>query len=545
MVTTSGTAAANLHPRCSRPTMPGSRSSWSRPTAPRAAGTGANQTTDQVGLYGTAVRHAVDVPAPAGLRASCATSDRSWSARWPQPEGPLAASRSGAPERRLPRTPRAACVLRNVGVRGRRHGPDHRAPDPRGRGERRRRAVRPRSSPATVLVAGDGAATMPGASPRRAAGPARRGVLGAAAGPHAVAAHRLVLGVLGAGVERVVVMGRPTLSRPVQQLLAREDVEVLVVAPEPGRGRTPRAPRASSCPACPTPGGPVPWETRPGSPCGAGRVRRRARPSWRAAAPARRRRSPSRQRSPVRAARATCSSSARATRCGTWTWSRAGTSRRSCCPTAASRASTARSRPRRASRTPPPVPGVARALLGDLTFLHDAGGLLRGPHEPAVDLQLVVVNDDGGSIFATLEYGALAEESPSAAAAFERVFATRTGPTSRRSARATACGTGSSRTSQRCARRSRALPTVWRSSRSGSTVPGAGRTGRPRCGRSCGDRSRTPRPRRTAPGRAGARLRAFQPRPGTRRKLTGTFKQRFSARVSSSPQTERGGGNIP
>jgi len=60
-----------------------------------------------------------------------------------------------------------------------------------------------------------------------------------------------------------------------------------------------------------------------------------------------------------------------------------------------------------------------RALLGDLTFLHDIGGLLRGPLEAEPDLQIVVANDDGGSIFATLEHGA-----PEHAAAFERVFGT-------------------------------------------------------------------------------------------------------------------------
>ncbi|MDF2849278.1 MAG: menD, partial [Oerskovia sp.] len=65
-----------------------------------------------------------------------------------------------------------------------------------------------------------------------------------------------------------------------------------------------------------------------------------------------------------------------------------------------------------------------RAVVGDLTVQHDVGGLLRGPHEPAADLQVVVVNDDGGSIFATLEYGALAEDAPETATAFERVFST-------------------------------------------------------------------------------------------------------------------------
>jgi 2-succinyl-5-enolpyruvyl-6-hydroxy-3-cyclohexene-1-carboxylate synthase len=59
------------------------------------------------------------------------------------------------------------------------------------------------------------------------------------------------------------------------------------------------------------------------------------------------------------------------------------------------------------------------ALLGDVTFLHDANGLVLGPDEPRPDLTLVVVNDDGGSIFATLEQGA-----EPYAPAFERVFGT-------------------------------------------------------------------------------------------------------------------------
>jgi 2-succinyl-5-enolpyruvyl-6-hydroxy-3-cyclohexene-1-carboxylate synthase len=60
-----------------------------------------------------------------------------------------------------------------------------------------------------------------------------------------------------------------------------------------------------------------------------------------------------------------------------------------------------------------------RALLGDLTFLHDVGGLLLGPLEPSPHLQLVVANDDGGSIFSTLEPG-----EPARADVFERVFGT-------------------------------------------------------------------------------------------------------------------------
>jgi 2-succinyl-5-enolpyruvyl-6-hydroxy-3-cyclohexene-1-carboxylate synthase len=70
------------------------------------------------------------------------------------------------------------------------------------------------------------------------------------------------------------------------------------------------------------------------------------------------------------------------------------------------------------TRTPAP----AYALLGDLTFLHDANGLLIGPDEPTPDLTVVVVNDDGGGIFTTLEPGA-----PERATDFERVFGTPTG----------------------------------------------------------------------------------------------------------------------
>jgi 2-succinyl-5-enolpyruvyl-6-hydroxy-3-cyclohexene-1-carboxylate synthase len=62
--------------------------------------------------------------------------------------------------------------------------------------------------------------------------------------------------------------------------------------------------------------------------------------------------------------------------------------------------------------------GWALALMGDLTFLHDAGGLLIGPHERRPDLRIVVLNDGGGTIFSGLEHAGADR------AAFSRVFTT-------------------------------------------------------------------------------------------------------------------------
>jgi 2-succinyl-5-enolpyruvyl-6-hydroxy-3-cyclohexene-1-carboxylate synthase len=64
----------------------------------------------------------------------------------------------------------------------------------------------------------------------------------------------------------------------------------------------------------------------------------------------------------------------------------------------------------------------AYALLGDLTFLHDANGLILGADEAKPNLTIVVANDDGGGIFGLLEQGA-----PEHAEPFERLFGTATG----------------------------------------------------------------------------------------------------------------------
>jgi 2-succinyl-5-enolpyruvyl-6-hydroxy-3-cyclohexene-1-carboxylate synthase len=66
-------------------------------------------------------------------------------------------------------------------------------------------------------------------------------------------------------------------------------------------------------------------------------------------------------------------------------------------------------------------PQAARtiAFMGDLTFLHDTNGLLLGRGQRRPSLTIVVLSDDGGAIFGTLEQGDRRYSS-----AFERVFGT-------------------------------------------------------------------------------------------------------------------------
>jgi 2-succinyl-5-enolpyruvyl-6-hydroxy-3-cyclohexene-1-carboxylate synthase len=61
---------------------------------------------------------------------------------------------------------------------------------------------------------------------------------------------------------------------------------------------------------------------------------------------------------------------------------------------------------------------AVEAIMGDVTFLHDAGGLLVGPLESRPDVRIVVVNDGGGTIFSGLEHSAVPPER------VERVFTT-------------------------------------------------------------------------------------------------------------------------
>ena len=60
--------------------------------------------------------------------------------------------------------------------------------------------------------------------------------------------------------------------------------------------------------------------------------------------------------------------------------------------------------------------GPALAMLGDLSVIHDQNGLVIGPGEARPDLSVVVVNNDGGGIFSFLPYAGMEQ--------FERLFGT-------------------------------------------------------------------------------------------------------------------------
>jgi 2-succinyl-5-enolpyruvyl-6-hydroxy-3-cyclohexene-1-carboxylate synthase len=461
VVTTSGTAVANLHPavlEASHAGLPLVLLTADRPHELR--GTGANQTTDQVGIFGSAVRFAADVPAPTGrpgedrdLRhvvsraVAAALGSRTsapgpvhldlayreplvpGAAPWPDPSrvGLVEVTRRGSTVMEDPAqwlSAQATAVLRAETAES-------------GAGTRRSRGPSGTiDDTPTVVVAGDGA----GRDARRIAEANGWPLLaepssGALGGPNAIGAYRLLLArtELGGRVRRAVVLGRPTLSRPVSALLARDDVEVLVIA---SRGADwPDAGRAAAQVLAEVPPRLV---GRYGDAVGAGPGEWLA--AWRVAG-----------RSALAALDGVLDSGTSAAP------SRAGL--RVTGPLLArevARATVAgdvlvvgSSNPVRdldlvARWDEPPLVlanrglagidgtlstaiGVAlamperrvRALVGDLTFLHDAGGLLRVSLEAAADLQIVVANDDGGSIFATLEPGA-----PERADVFERVFAT-------------------------------------------------------------------------------------------------------------------------
>ncbi|TDE10345.1 2-succinyl-5-enolpyruvyl-6-hydroxy-3-cyclohexene-1-carboxylic-acid synthase [Jiangella asiatica] len=417
VVTTSGTATANLHPavlEAAHAGVPLVLLTADRPHEMR--GTGANQTTDQVRLFGAAVRFFADVPAPSGRPGEDADLRNLLSRALAAADG----VRSGAPgpvhlnlafrEPLVPDDDGAAPVPADTTGSVRVAVVDEVAPVPLD------------DRPRTVVVAGDRA----GAAARELAEAAGLPLLaepssGARSGDHAVGPYRLLLErpELGGRIERAVVYGHPTLSRQVTGLLERSGVEVVVVA-----GRAPEWPDAGRRAA------------RVVSAVRAGGLSRHTDwlAAWQQAGKA--------AQQAVDDVLATGPLSGPAVAAAVWSARQpgeyvvAGSSNPirdldlagAPSPTAPSDDGAVLANRGLAGidGTLSTATGVAlaagrpaRALVGDLTFLHDAGGLLIGPLEEAPDLQVVVVNDGGGGIFALLEHG-----EPAHASRFERVFGT-------------------------------------------------------------------------------------------------------------------------
>lgn len=77
-----------------------------------------------------------------------------------------------------------------------------------------------------------------------------------------------------------------------------------------------------------------------------------------------------------------------------------------------------------AQQRDPGAAGVTRLLAGDLAFFHDVGSLAFSPGEARPRILVVVGNDGGGTIFDALEVGARRAEGGALAEDFDRVLLT-------------------------------------------------------------------------------------------------------------------------
>ena len=434
VITTSGTAVANLHPavlEASHAGVPLVVVSADRPASLR--GTGANQTTDQVKLFGTAVRVFADVPAavPGHREAEQVKGWRSLVARSLVTATGRGASTRGPAHLNLqlegPSTPDVPDGWRTP-VDGRGRGWPWTKPEPAARQEEPSFMAGARP---TVVVAGDDAGPPARVLAEVGGWPLlAEPTSGSRTGANAIRTYRLLLGdeELAGRIERVVLCGHPTLSRPITRLLSRDDVEVVAVLPPGGAAWTDPGhtvnrvieldPTAGTRARDRDPKGPSPWlqewldrdealgarldallETSSGlSPHQvAGAVARALPPGGLLFVGA---------SNPIR----DLDLMVPRYRVGDRRLVTANRGLSGIDGTVSSAVGAALGRPH-SSR--------AFALMGDLTFLHDQNGLVLGPDEPRPDLTIVVVNDDGGSIFSLLEQGA--DEH---AASFERLFGT-------------------------------------------------------------------------------------------------------------------------
>lgn len=468
VVTTSGTAVANLHPavlEAHHSGVPLILCTADRPAELR--GIRSNQTTMQPGIFAGALRMERDVGAPEGepgeADASAALARDAVAAALGLDAAGAFVPHPGPGPVHLNlqyREPLSAVItLEGVSATLVTSATDATA-DPPSPGNPRSTDVAEaliEPGPRTIVVAGAGAGPAAEAFARDGGWPLIAEVTsGAHFGPNLVVAYRELLREPGFGdlVERVVVFGHPTLSREVPALVQRDDVETIAVAPSgiewfnPGRRirRFERAVRTvpqhalsaedrawlgrwvHTSRALVAEGLPQPASVRSGidetghvSDFAAQREYMRAQLEVV--------RAPVTRRLLVDAVWA-----------ATWPHDRLvfGASRLirdadrtvpgrrihahanrglagidGTIATALGIATASQGQPQGAS---PAVAGVTRALVGDLTLLHDVGSLLLGDGEPRPRIQVIVGNDGGGTIFDVLEVAASA--SPEA---FDRV----------------------------------------------------------------------------------------------------------------------------
>jgi 2-succinyl-5-enolpyruvyl-6-hydroxy-3-cyclohexene-1-carboxylate synthase len=222
VVTTSGTAVANLHPavlEAHHSGVPLIVVTADRPAELR--GIGANQTTRQPGIFGPAVRASIDVVAPTGRAGEAASAVRL--AREAVAAAGASVITTGPVHLNVAFTEPLSSVV---------DLPEAGEPAvyavPRLRGD----ALPIYQAPGTVVVAGHGAGEVAEATARALGAPLLAEVSsGAHFGPNLVVAYRELLAAADFGdrVERVIVFGHPTLSREVPALIQRPDVATVVV----------------------------------------------------------------------------------------------------------------------------------------------------------------------------------------------------------------------------------------------------------------------------------------------------------------------------
>ncbi len=425
LVTTSGTAVANLHPavlEAHHSGVPLIVITADRPESLR--GVGSNQTTEQPGIFGSAVRRTWDVAPPVGEPGETETAVALARDAVANVSGPVHLNLAFAEPLSSPFTLPEAELPVATSVVSLPPATVETAVAP---------LVIDPDAAATLVVAGTCAGPRAEEVARELGAPLIAEVAsGAHFGPNLVVAYRELLATANFGdrVERVIVFGHPTLSREVPALIQRAGVETIVVRHGSAEDYNPGRRVAQFVDA-------VRVEGEPAPPAWAGR--------WVAAsraliepidtAPDIEADAGTHARSELAAVRAPVGrrSLVEAVWRATWPHDRLvlGASRliREADKVLPGKRITVHANRGLAGidGTISTALGIAlssrdsgttRVLVGDLTFLHDVGALLFGEGEERPRIQVIVGNDGGGTIFDGLEV------AQSAGASFDRVLYT-------------------------------------------------------------------------------------------------------------------------